>query len=100
MLADFAAQKDGLDLILLDVDRPGYLPLLERLVESDLLKIGVLAVDSTMYNGEVRQLRFSAIFERRDLPPRIFRFAATRRPMFRNLLLAAEEHPSSISTNQ
>merc|ERR1712045_410408 len=41
------------DLVFLDVDKPGYLALYERLMESGLLKVGgLLVVDNTMYKGE------------------------------------------------
>merc|ERR1711972_437365 len=45
--------QEGFDLIFLDVDKPGYLALYERLMESGLLKVGgLLVVDNTMYKGE------------------------------------------------
>merc|ERR1712203_1342970 len=53
LLADLAAQKDAFDLIFLDVDKPGYLPLYRLLMESGLLRVGgLLVVDNTMYKGE------------------------------------------------
>jgi len=53
LLADLAAQKEAFDLIFLDVDKPGYLPLYRLLMESGLLRVGgLLVVDNTMYKGE------------------------------------------------
>jgi len=53
LLDKLAAQKEAFDLIFLDVDKPGYLSLYQRLMESGLLKIGgLLVVDNTMYKGE------------------------------------------------
>merc|ERR1712176_654921 len=53
LLDKLAAQKETFDLIFLDVDKPGYLALYERLMESGLLKVGgLLVVDNTMYKGE------------------------------------------------
>merc|ERR1712224_723594 len=54
-------------------DETGYLLVLKRFMESDLLKIGVLVVvDITMDNVEVPKLCFWAIFPRCDLPPTDF----------------------------
>lgn len=37
----------------LDVDKPGYLPLYQLLMDSGLLRVGgLLVVDNTMYKGE------------------------------------------------
>merc|ERR1711934_637151 len=47
LLADLANQNHVFDLVFLDVDKPGYLPLFECLMDSGLLK-----VDNTMYKGE------------------------------------------------
>merc|ERR1711878_221423 len=52
LLDNLAAEKATFDLIFLDVDKPGYLALYERLMESGLLKVGGLVVDNTMYKGE------------------------------------------------
>merc|ERR1712117_555258 len=53
LLDKLAAQKETFDLVFLDVDKPGYLALYERLMESGLLKVGGLrVVDNTMYKGE------------------------------------------------
>jgi len=53
LLADLAVQKEAFDLIFLDVDKPGYLPLYQLLMESGLLRVGgLLVVDNTMYKGE------------------------------------------------
>merc|ERR1712045_456218 len=53
LLADLAAKKEAFDLIFLDVDKPGYLPLYRLLMESGLLRVGgLLVVDNTMYKGE------------------------------------------------
>merc|ERR1739844_301866 len=53
LLDNLAAEKETFDLIFLDVDKPGYLALYERLMESGLLKVGgLLVVDNTMYKGE------------------------------------------------
>merc|ERR1719297_42468 len=53
LLDKLAAQKETFDLVFLDVDKPGYLALYERLMESGLLKVGgLLVVDNTMYKGE------------------------------------------------
>jgi caffeoyl-CoA O-methyltransferase len=53
LLADLSVQKEAFDLIFLDVDKPGYLPLYRLLMESGLLRVGgLLVVDNTMYKGE------------------------------------------------
>jgi len=53
LLADLAAQKETFDLIFLDVDKPGYLPIYQHLMDTGLLKVGgLLVVDNTMYKGE------------------------------------------------
>merc|ERR1712151_1489948 len=53
LLDNLASQKEDFDLIFLDVDKPGFLALYERLMESGLLKVGgLLVVDNTMYKGE------------------------------------------------
>jgi caffeoyl-CoA O-methyltransferase len=53
LLANLAAKKESFDLIFLDVDKPGYLPIYQLLMESGLLRVGgLLAVDNTMYKGE------------------------------------------------
>jgi caffeoyl-CoA O-methyltransferase len=53
LLADLAKQKEAFDLIFLDVDKPGYLPLYQLLMDSGLLRVGgLLVVDNTMYKGE------------------------------------------------
>merc|ERR1712070_762687 len=53
LLQNLAARKESFDLIFLDVDKPGYLPLYELLMDSGLLRIGgLLVVDNTMYKGE------------------------------------------------
>jgi len=53
LLADLAAKKEAFDLIFLDVDKPGYLPIYRLLMESGLLRVGgLLVVDNTMYKGE------------------------------------------------
>jgi len=53
LLADLANQNHAFDLVFLDVDKPGYLPLFECLMDSGLLKVGgLLMVDNTMYKGE------------------------------------------------
>jgi len=53
LLDSLAAQQEAFDLIFLDVDKPGYLALYERLMESGMLKVGgLLVVDNTMYKGE------------------------------------------------
>jgi 3-dehydroquinate synthase len=56
MLEALASEGQSFDLIFLDVDKPGYFPLYEYLMESGLLKVGgLLAVDNTMYKGEELQ---------------------------------------------
>merc|ERR1719346_70589 len=53
LLADLAAKKETFDLVFLDVDKPGYLPLYRLLMDSGLLRVGgLLVVDNTMYKGE------------------------------------------------
>merc|ERR1719201_1710073 len=53
LLSDLAAQKEAFDLIFLDADKPGYLPLYRLLMESGLLRVGgLLVADNTMYKGE------------------------------------------------
>merc|ERR1719203_2652657 len=53
LLDKLAEQREAFDLIFLDVDKPGYLALYQRLMESGLLKVGgLLVVDNTMYKGE------------------------------------------------
>jgi len=53
LLADLAKENHVFDLVFLDVDKPGYLPLFECLMDSGLLKVGgLLMVDNTMYKGE------------------------------------------------
>merc|ERR1719163_2197356 len=55
LLSDLAAQKEAFDLIFLDADKPGYLPLYRLLMESGLLRVGgLLVADNTMYKGEER----------------------------------------------
>jgi len=53
LINKLAAQNEAFDLIFLDVDKPGYLALYQRLMESGLLRVGgLLVVDNTMYKGE------------------------------------------------
>eukprot|EP00929_Paragymnodinium_shiwhaense_P059980 TRINITY_DN2999_c0_g4_i2.p1 TRINITY_DN2999_c0_g4~~TRINITY_DN2999_c0_g4_i2.p1 ORF type:complete len:989 (+),score=331.55 TRINITY_DN2999_c0_g4_i2:65-2968(+) len=53
LLEAMAAEGQSFDLIFLDVDKPGYFPLYQYLMDSGLLKVGgLLAVDNTMYKGE------------------------------------------------
>eukprot|EP00929_Paragymnodinium_shiwhaense_P099504 TRINITY_DN611_c0_g1_i12.p1 TRINITY_DN611_c0_g1~~TRINITY_DN611_c0_g1_i12.p1 ORF type:complete len:434 (-),score=115.68 TRINITY_DN611_c0_g1_i12:115-1416(-) len=53
LLEALAAEGHSFDLVFLDVDKPGYFALYERLMETGLLKVGgLLAVDNTMYKGE------------------------------------------------
>lgn len=53
MLEQLAAEGHSFDLVFLDVDKPGYFPLYQYLMESGLLRVGgLLAVDNTMYKGE------------------------------------------------
>merc|ERR1740121_3250583 len=49
-LADTGA---SFDLVFLDVDKPGYFPLYQMLMDTGLLRVGgLLVVDNTMYKGE------------------------------------------------
>lgn len=53
LLDKLASEKETFDLIFLDVDKPGYLPLYKQLMDTNLLRVGgLLAVDNTMYKGE------------------------------------------------
>lgn len=53
LLEELAAAGDSFDLVFLDVDKPGYLSLYQKLMDSGLLKVGgLLVVDNTMYKGE------------------------------------------------
>ena len=53
MLDKLASEKESFDLIFLDVDKPGYLPIYKHLMDSNLLRVGgLLVVDNTMYKGE------------------------------------------------
>merc|ERR1711988_751405 len=53
MLEGLASEGQSFDLVFLDVDKPGYFPLYQYIMESGLLKVGgLLAVDNTMYKGE------------------------------------------------
>jgi 3-dehydroquinate synthase len=53
LLKKLAAENEHFDLVFLDVDKPGYLPLYEQLMETGLLPVGgLLVVDNTMYKGE------------------------------------------------
>eukprot|EP00929_Paragymnodinium_shiwhaense_P058906 TRINITY_DN2949_c0_g1_i7.p1 TRINITY_DN2949_c0_g1~~TRINITY_DN2949_c0_g1_i7.p1 ORF type:complete len:358 (+),score=126.83 TRINITY_DN2949_c0_g1_i7:22-1074(+) len=53
LLEALAAEGQSFDLVFLDVDKPGYFALYQRLMETGLLKVGgLLAVDNTMYKGE------------------------------------------------
>jgi 3-dehydroquinate synthase len=53
LLASLAEKKEAFDLVFLDVDKPGYLPLYQLLMDSGLLRVGgLLVVDNTMYKGE------------------------------------------------
>merc|ERR1711988_1834978 len=53
MLEALASEGQSFDLVFLDVDKPGYFPLYQYIMESGLLKVGgLLAVDNTMYKGE------------------------------------------------
>merc|ERR1712060_229491 len=53
LLDELAAAGESFDLVFLDVDKPGYLALYNKLMDSGLLKMGgLLVVDNTMYKGE------------------------------------------------
>jgi len=53
LLQGLADAGESFDLVFLDVDKPGYLPLYRLLMESGLLRVGgLLVVDNTMYKGE------------------------------------------------
>jgi len=53
LLEELAAEGQSFDLVFLDVDKPGYKALYEKLLESNLLRVGgLLVVDNTMYKGE------------------------------------------------
>jgi len=53
LLEQLVAEGQSFDLVFLDVDKPGYKALYEKLMETNLLKVGgLLVVDNTMYKGE------------------------------------------------
>jgi len=53
LLQGLADAGESFDLVFLDVDKPGYLPLYQRLMDTGLLRVGgLLVVDNTMYKGE------------------------------------------------
>jgi caffeoyl-CoA O-methyltransferase len=53
LLEGLASAGESFDLVFLDVDKPGYFPLYQMLMDSGLLRVGgLLVVDNTMYKGE------------------------------------------------
>merc|ERR1712107_883108 len=53
LLEQLAAEEQTFDLVFLDVDKPGYRALYEKLLQHNLLRVGgLLVVDNTMYKGE------------------------------------------------
>jgi caffeoyl-CoA O-methyltransferase len=53
LLQGLASAGESFDLVFLDVDKPGYFPLYQMLMDTGLLRVGgLLVVDNTMYKGE------------------------------------------------